>query len=213
MNLLVLNLSYARSENLLFLHFHYAKNIFSPSRLDSLSFPKSDLSLWELLIQSDAFLKRDIALELQSAQRATLLANYIQEGEALSSALSRELNHIQLDLETRENTLNLCSSQLRIANDDFSQSLSSNSELGYRNALYQAKKARICLSETQVYLSAFSALNQKLTLVKNVLDPRVAYLKKNQNLIVEHYDVLDPQLLSELYKLSITLEKKFEYQL
>ncbi len=50
-------------------------------------------------------------------------------------------------------------------------------------------------------------------LAKNALDPRVAYLKKNQTLILEHYDVLDSQLLSELYKVSTVLENNFEYQL
>ncbi len=213
MSLFVLNLSYAEGENILFLHFHYAKNTFAPSSSTELTLQKSEFSLWELLVQADAFLRRDIALELQSAQRATLLSNYIQEGETLSSSLSHELNRIQLDLDTKENTFNLCSNQLRTANDAFSQSISSNNELGYHNALLQAKKARTCLWETQVDLSAFSTLKQKLMLAKNALDPRVAYLKKNQTLILEHYDVLDSQLLSELYKVSTVLENNFEYQL
>lgn len=213
MSLWSLNLSYARWENILFLHLHYARNIFSLSDSNDLNSQKSDFTLWELLIESDAFLRRDIALELQSPQRETLLTNYIQEGEKLSSSLSRELSRIQLDLEAKENTFNLCSTQLHTANDIFFQSLSSNSKLGYDDALHQAKRARICLWETQVDLSAFSSLKQKLILIKKALDPRVAYLKKHQTLILEHYDVLDSQLLSELYKLSTVLENNFEYQL
>jgi hypothetical protein len=38
-------------------------------------------------------------------------------------------------------------------------------------------------------------------------EKRVTYLRNNQSLIVKHYEILKPKLLSELYSIAVQLDR------
>ncbi|MDO4713653.1 MAG: hypothetical protein Q4B28_03215 [bacterium] len=70
----------------------------------------------------------------------------------------------------------------------------------------RATQARTCLAHYQVERAALHSLERKRQAYLKLIQARTDYLKKHQQMIVQHYDILDPNLLSELYQISKSLE-------
>lgn len=61
------------------------------------------------------------------------------------------------------------------------------------------------MGEQGVMISANRALKDKAKRLISAIEPRVNYLQKNQSLIITHYDILKPSLLTELHRIAVQI--------
>lgn len=189
-------------------HFVLSKAADLPWSLHYTTPSKEGLSsdIWFLFDQAETFLKINIPQALQTQERAKFLAEYLEDGDSLIQALSYQestLNIKQTQLITSKNT---CSDQLEKANTDYRLALQSNDEMIFTTSTERATQARTCLAHYQVERAALHSLERKRQAYLKLIQARTDYLKKHQQMIVQHYDILDPNLLSELYQISKSLE-------
>lgn len=188
-------------------HFSLARGNQSPTTFSSTDQREKNTDLRFLFAESERFLSQDINLLLGASDRETTLENYLIDGENILSSL----NYLESGLINEESaitsTRNTCETQLNQANTLYSTSINSNDENWFLSSVESAKEARTCIAEQHVNLASLQALRNKRDHYAQIINARVSYLRNNQDLIIRHYDVLKPQLLSNLYKISVDLEQ------
>ncbi|MBF0932268.1 MAG: hypothetical protein HXJ92_02585 [candidate division SR1 bacterium] len=188
-------------------HFSLARGNQSPTTFSSTDQREKNTDLRFLFAESERFLSQDINLLLGASDRETTLENYLIDGENILSSL----NYLESSLINEESTItstrNTCEAQLNQANTLYSTSINSNDESGFLSSVESAKEARTCIAEQHVNLASLQALRNKRDRYAQIINARVSYLRNNQDLIIRHYDILKPQLLSNLYKISVDLEQ------
>ena len=188
-------------------HFSLARGNQSPTMFSSADQREKNTDLRFLFAESERFLSQDINLLLGASDRETTLENYLIDGENILSSL----NYLESSLINEESTItstrNTCEAQLNQANTLYSTSINSNEENWFLSSVESAKEARTCIAEQHVNLASLQALRNKRDRYAQIINTRVSYLRNNQDLIIRHYDVLKPQLLSNLYKISVDLEQ------
>lgn len=188
-------------------HFSLARGNQSPTTFSSTAQREKNTDLRFLFAESERFLSQDINLLLGGSDRETTLENYLIDGENILSSL----NYLESSLINEESTItstrNTCEAQLNQANTLYSASINSNDENWFLSSVESAKEARTCIAEQHVNLASLQALRNKRDRYAQIIDARVSYLRNNQELIIRHYDILKPQLLSNLYKISVDLEQ------
>lgn len=188
-------------------HFSLARGNQSPTTFSSTDQREKNTDLRFLFAESERFLSQDINLLLGASDRETTLENYLIDGENILSSL----NYLESSLINEESTItstrNTCEAQLNQANTLYSTSINSNDESWFLSSVESAKEARTCIAEQHVNLASLQALRNKRDRYAQIINARVSYLRNNQDLIIRHYDILKPQLLSNLYKISVDLEQ------
>ena len=188
-------------------HFSLARGNQSPTTFSSTNQREKNTDLRFLFAESERFLSQDINLLLGGSDRETTLENYLIDGENILSSL----NYLESSLINEESTItstrNTCEAQLNQANTLYSTSINSNDENWFLSSVESAKEARTCIAEQHVNLASLQALRNKRDRYAQIINARVSYLRNNQDLIIRHYDILKPQLLSNLYKISVDLEQ------
>lgn len=188
-------------------HFSLARGNQSPTTFSSTDQREKNTDLRFLFAESERFLSQDINLLLGGSDRETTLENYLIDGENILSSL----NYLESSLINEESTItstrNTCEAQLNQANTLYSTSINSNDENWFLSSVESAKEARTCIAEQHVNLASLQALRNKRDRYAQIINARVSYLRNNQDLIIRHYDILKPQLLSNLYKISVDLEQ------
>ena len=188
-------------------HFSLARGNQSPTTFSSTDQRERNTDLRFLFAESERFLSQDINLLLGASDRETTLENYLIDGENIVSSL----NYLESSLINEESTItstrNTCEAQLNQANTLYSSSINSNDENWFLSSVESAKEARTCIAEQHVNLASLQALRNKRDRYAQIMNARVSYLRNNQDLIIRHYDILKPQLLSNLYKISVDLEQ------
>ena len=188
-------------------HFSLARGNQSPTIFSSTNQREKNTDLRFLFAESERFLSQDINLLLGASDRETTLENYLIDGENILSSL----NYLESSLINEESTItstrNTCETQLNQANTLYSTSINSNDENWFLSSVESAKEARTCIAEQHVNLASLQALRNKRDRYAQIINARVSYLRNNQELIIRHYDILKPQLLSNLYKISVDLEQ------
>ena len=188
-------------------HFSLARGNQSPTIFSSTNQREKNTDLRFLFAESERFLSQDINLLLGASDRETTLENYLIDGENILSSL----NYLESSLINEESaitsTRNTCETQLNQANTLYSTSINSNDENWFLSSVESAKEARTCIAEQHVNLASLQALRNKRDRYAQIITARVSYLRNNQDLIIRHYDILKPQLLSNLYKISVDLEQ------
>ncbi len=188
-------------------HFSLARGNQSPTTFSSTDQREKNTDLRFLFAESERFLSQDINLLLGASDRETTLENYLIDGENFLSSL----NYLESGLINEESTItstrNSCEAQLNQANTLYSTSINSNDENWFLSSVESAKEARTCIAEQHVNLASLQALRNKRDRYAQIINARVSYLRNNQDLIIRHYDILKPQLLSNLYKISVDLEQ------
>ena len=188
-------------------HFSLARGNQSPTTFSSTDQREKNTDLRFLFAESERFLSQDINLLLGASDRETTLENYLIDGENILSSL----NYLESSLINEESTItstrNTCEAQLNQANTLYSTSINSNDENWFLSSVESAKEARTCIAEQHVNLASLEALRNKRDHYAQIINARVSYLRNNQDLIIRHYDILKPQLLSNLYKISVDLEQ------
>ncbi|RAL57382.1 hypothetical protein BSK20_03860 [SR1 bacterium human oral taxon HOT-345] len=197
-----INTTLADLNTIMRLHFRYG----GITMTEDLGGPEENNDIWFLFSESESFLRKDIAQLLESpSQREKNLRIYLSDGSSLLNLFSYHENRIRGELQHTENQLSLCQSRMTTVNQLFSQSLKDNQENGFNLAVEGAKGARSCLAEQGVLKKSLQTLLLKITKYRTGIDQRVTYLRNNQSLILRHYDILKPTLLSELYRIASTL--------
>ena len=188
-------------------HFSLARGNQSPTTFSSAAQREKNIDLRFLFAESERFLNQDINLLLGASDRETILENYLIDGENILSSL----NYLESGLINEESTItstrNTSETQLNQANTLYSTSINSNDENWFLSSVESAKEARTCIAEQHVNLASLQALRNKRDRYAQIINARVSYLRNNQDLIIRHYDILKPQLLSNLYKISVDLEQ------
>ena len=188
-------------------HFSLARGNQSPTTFSSTDQREKNTDLRFLFAESERFLSQDINLLIGASDRETTLENYLIDGENILSSL----NYLESSLINEESTItstrNTCEAQLNQANTLYSTSINSNDENWFLSSVESAKEARTCIAEQHVNLASLEALRNKRDRYAQIINARVSYLRNNQDLIIRHYDILKPQLLSNLYKISVDLEQ------
>lgn len=188
-------------------HFSLARGNQSPTTFSSANQREKNTDLRFLFAESERFLSQDINLLLGGSDRETSLENYLIDGENILSSL----NYLESGLINEESTItstrNTCEAQLNQANTLYSTSINSNDENWFLSSVESAKEARTCIAEQHVNLASLQALRNKRDRYAQIINARVSYLRNNQDLMIRHYDILKPQLLSNLYKISVDLEQ------
>ena len=197
-----INTTLADLNTIMRLHFRYG----GITMTGDLWWPEENNDIWFLFSESESFLRKDIAQLLESpSQREKNLRIYLSDGSSLLNLFSYHENRIRGELQHTENQLSLCQSRMTTVNQLFSQSLKDNQENWFNQAVESAKWARSCLAEQWVLKKSLQTLLLKITKYRTGIDQRVTYLRNNQLLILRHYDILKPTLLSELYRIASTL--------
>lgn len=197
-----INTTLADLNTIMRLHFRYG----GITMTGDLWWPEENNDIRFLFSESESFLRKDIAQLLESpSQREKNLRIYLSDGSSLLNLFSYHENRIRGELQHTENQLSLCQSRMTTVNQLFSQSLKDNQENWFNLAVEWAKWARSCLEEQWVLKKSLQTLLLKIAKYRTGIDQRVTYLRNNQSLILRHYDILKPTLLSELYRIASTL--------
>lgn len=192
------------------IHFRYAHLNSSSSfvHAEQKPFLEDQESVRVLFAQIKSFLAKDLSQLLESSQRAENLSQYLKEGAILVQKIPYYEYRFQSDLERIELQMATCEELLERANLLFSESLEHDNESTFTTALERAQEARTCLGKQYVLKRATQTLLDKLQSAQTTLTPQLHYLQMNQELIIKHYDILKPSLLSELYRLSLQVGPK-----
>lgn len=78
--------------------------------------------------QSELFIQTNIPVLLETQPRKEKLISYLRDGNSLLQALKYHDSHIENELQTFQNLLNACESELSTANQSFSISITNNNE-------------------------------------------------------------------------------------
>lgn len=116
-------------ENILQLHLQYGnpKGTQLSSFLGNVSKNFSD-DLRFIFSQSELFIQTNIPVLLETQPRKEKLISYLRDGNSLLQALKYHDSHIENELQTFQNLLNACESELSTANQSFSISITNNNE-------------------------------------------------------------------------------------
>lgn len=178
----------------------------STTSLSSQNQKNLNSDLWFLFDQSENFLQTDLTQLLSQEPRTRILDEYIMDGNSLQSALQSHNAQLTSEISQSKSQLESCEATLSQANQSYQSALSNNQESSYLAALEQAKQARTCMGTAYVTLNSAQTLQSKLNHYLQQIARRTDYLQGKRSLIIQHYDVLNQQLLSELQALSVQLD-------
>lgn len=163
--------------------------------------------IWDLFQSSDTFVKQDLKPLLSNKiSRDQDFASYLWYGANLANALEREQSNLDLEYGNLSRENSSCQQQLNGINSNLEKSLKNNDARLFTSTVETAREARICLAELKVLMSTNRNLHIKSERYLRVIALKNDYLSKNKNLILNHYELLEPKLLKELYSIAQTLE-------
>ena len=142
---------------------------------------------------------------LETSERARELSRYLNDGNRLLAHMNAHEHRLNAESQTIELKMEACEGDLERANLLFSESMNTINPSLFKRAVQQAQDARRCIGEQYVLKNATHTLILKLQGIKAKLAPRIQYLQEHQTLLIKHYDILKPSLLSELYQASLQL--------
>lgn len=158
--------------------------------------------------EADEFWSRDIVRMLDSSSnKEQTLNEYLIDWENLLASIKYKKNELNSEIQQINNRMKNCQTDLTNANQSFNTSLKSRNENWFYDAVEKAKKARACLWEEQVNNNVTKTVLNMLEKYEIPTEKRVTYLRNNQSLIVKHYEILKPKLLSELYSIAVQLDR------
>lgn len=161
--------------------------------------------LWFVLEESDRYLRTDIVEMLDKGERAQNLNAYLQDGRNLLQQLNWQDTLLKMQYQQAESALQSCESQLKTSNSEYSEALKTFDEQWFLRAIKEAKQARTCIGEQYVSVSSNRDLLRAVERYQQLISRRLAYLEENKNLIIQHYEILRPQLLSRLQAITSVL--------
>lgn len=182
-------------------HYRLAEGDASASSISTLNVQKEKnqtFDLWFVLEQSNDYIKTDLVQLLDRPERAQNLQTYLQDWNHLLQQLTRHQSTLQSQYQSAQSSSQSCESQLKTANDNYREALKSFDEARYLRAIEQAKQARKCVWEQYVEQKTTRDILNHLEYYQETIQRRAAYLNENKNLIIQHYDILRPQLLARL---------------
>lgn len=163
--------------------------------------------IWELFQASDVFIKQELKPLLSNkVSRDQNFTSYLWYGTKLANALEREQGTLDQEYSTLSRENSNCQQQLNGLNSNLEKSLKNNDARLFVSTVEAAREARVCLAELKVLMSANRNLYIKSERYLHVVILKNDYLSKNKNLILNHYELLEPKLLKELYTIAQTLE-------
>lgn len=181
------------------------KNSQNPT-ISSLS--NQNFDLWFLFAQAQNFLQEDIVARLEQGRRAEAIEEYLQNANQLLLGFSYHQPLLESQIQTTKSRISICESQLNQANLSYRDSLKTYDEPQFQRAISDAQNARSCLGIEQVNYASNRELLARLEQYQKILQRRADYFQENKRLIIDHYDILKPQLLSRLQAIVSTLQIK-----
>lgn len=170
-------------------------------------------TIWNSFQDSKHFISTDLSTLLSSPKtRESRLVTYLSMGENILNSLGYQQHLLTLSLQNHDNKLAQCTADLNHANQIFTNSFETNDESLFTQAVQQAQEANSCIGRENTFRHATLFLQKKVQALQKVISLRQAYLEKNKTLIIHHYDILKPSLLSELYNISLSLEAMKPYR-
>ena len=143
------------------------------------------------------------------AQRRKILKTYIGICRNISFQAERLIAQEDQEYQFYQNEISQCETNLSYYNEQFSLLINQwNLEKAHEYSLKIAD-IRACIAKNTVYqkehLSYYHFYQNQLSNVPKKCD----YLENNQDKIAQYYEIMKPDLLRELYDISMTLQVNF----
>jgi len=166
-----------------------------------------NLSILETIKQLEELALLDIieTLELSNNKEKTLEKFFSKSENTINIAniqitqLSQEVNFFKADIST-------CTQQKTVADQRYFESIKNYDAIELKEALEDASKLSICISENRVNYNAKGELLNKILYYYKMLENKYKYLDFKKDTIIKHFDIIKNDILTELNNVQRVLE-------
>lgn len=119
------------------------------------------------------------------------------------------LFHLKDDLSYLDSSIKHCSSEKTLADKQYFDAVQFPYQQQFlENALADSKKYAQCVSDAKIEYNAKKILVDKIVAYQSLIKAKYTYLFANKDDIIEHYDLINTDILNRLTTIKRTLEKK-----
>ena len=102
-----------------------------------------------------------------------------------------------------------CTTPLRRQNEDYQLAIKQYQPQRATVLAREIAQNRACIAENTVYYREHLLYHDMMQNSQTKIQKRITYLEAHRERIAQHYEILKPQLLRELYTVSQTLQANF----
>lgn len=143
------------------------------------------------------------------SERTTVLNQYLTNCQNFSLTLAWKISEEETQISYYDNQKELCNNSISENNELFNNAFSVWDFSLAHKYTEKIAESRACIAKNEVfkkehqyYLKYYSSHS---THIKN----KCNYITENKERIIQYYDIMKPELLKELYNISVVLEKNF----
>lgn len=151
--------------------------------------------------------KLDIAGTSQN--RLLVLQNYLSTANTLLQTLQKFLNSENSTISAYNTKIQECNLPLTTLNTSYQSAIKLYQYQQTTSLSREIAQNRACIAENTVYYKEHSLYRDMMQSSITNLQKKVTYISSQQQTIAQHYEILKPQLLKELYNVSNTLQSNF----
>jgi hypothetical protein len=168
--------------------------------------PESDAL--SALKTTEELVKTDIiqALELSDKKQETLnkyltqSQEYLEKGKSIIIFMGQELSLIKIEL-------NSCKVDKTNTDKQYFESVNNYDQNSSEQALQESIKNDACASQKRIEYNAKVYLLDKLTFYEGLLQEKYDLISAKQDTLINHFDVISDNVLTELQTINDTLKK------
>jgi hypothetical protein len=162
----------------------------------------------DILKNTEDLVKTDIiqALSLSSNKQQTLQAyltqceEYLEKGSSLIAFMEQELALLKLDI-------NSCTMDKTLTDKLYFDSVNNYDQATSEQALQESIQNDACISQENVEYNAKSYILNGLTFYEGLLQEKYNLISAKQDMLINHFDVISDNVLTELQTINDTLKK------
>lgn len=153
-------------------------------------------------------LKTEIIQALSfSEDKQNTLTTYLTQCNEYLEKWANIIMSLQQELALTKLDMNACQVDKNIADKSYFQWVNNYDDLTAQEALTQSIQSDKCATENRIQYNAKTYLLQKAVFFESLLQERYDLLYNEQNLLVNHFDVISDTLIAKLNLINETLQK------
>ena len=142
-------------------------------------------------------------------EREKVLNQYLWACQSFSSKLESSVHNEEIQEENYKTKYAECSLNLDYYNNLFKTSFLEGDFNNAHNYAEKIAEIRSCEAKNLTYQKEHQYYKKFYTSQGPHLQKRCDYIAENKSKIIKYYEIMKPDLLKELYKISVTLETNF----
>ena len=140
-----------------------------------------------------------------SKNKNKVLEDYLTESKITIEKADFFIYDLQSQINDSRYRFEECSKEKMSSDKEYFTAIEDQNAERMSSSIKTSKKSDICMSTNRIDINSKQALLDKITYLRTALMEKNTFLEKNQNIIIENFQVIRDNLSEQLYQITKTL--------